>query len=137
MVVLGGLEFLMSEVPLYTTLVAYPLALDSTSSERRGNNLKVFKALHPKAKAIIWPELSYMCRIRSTADPAPSSRVSSSVLGRFHTLDPQAIFVEAAHVLPYSLDRGIQKRVARRLALHTRCRRHPTPHTSKPEGAAA
>ena len=37
-----------------------------------GNNLKGLNDFHLKAKARIWPRLSYMCHIRSTAE-RPSS----------------------------------------------------------------
>jgi len=36
--------------------------------ERRGNNLKSFKACCLKVKAIIWPGLAYMCHIRSAGN---------------------------------------------------------------------
>jgi len=38
-----------------------------SACERRGTNLTGFMDLYLKAKAIIWPWLSYMCHIRSTA----------------------------------------------------------------------
>jgi len=38
-----------------------------TASERRGDNLKGFEGFYLKAKARIWPGLSYVCQIRSTA----------------------------------------------------------------------
>ena len=34
--------------------------------ERKGINLKDFKDFYMKAKARIWPGLSYMCHFRST-----------------------------------------------------------------------
>ena len=38
-----------------------------TASERRGINFNRFKAFYLKAMAGIWPRLSHMCRVRSTA----------------------------------------------------------------------
>ena len=37
---------------------------ESSAAERRGNNLKGFKVFYLKAKASIWPGLSYVCHIR-------------------------------------------------------------------------
>ena len=39
-----------------------------SASARKGNNLKGFEDFRLKVKARIWPWLSYMCRICSTAD---------------------------------------------------------------------
>jgi len=39
-----------------------------TTFERRGNNVKHVNDFYLKAKARIWPCLSYVCNIRSTAD---------------------------------------------------------------------
>ena len=52
MVVLGGLEFIMSEVPL------------QPASEPRCNKLTHLKDVCLKAKARFWPGLSYMFHIR-------------------------------------------------------------------------
>ena len=71
----------------------------STASERRGENLKRFEDFYVKAKASIWPWLSYMCRVRSTPDlgsqlaivlaPIPPRLASILVLilPGFHTVD--------------------------------------------------
>ena len=42
-------------------------ALDVSAVERRGDNLEGFNDFYRKAKARIWPWLSYMCHIRSIA----------------------------------------------------------------------
>jgi len=39
-----------------------------SASERRGNNLGDFHDLYLQVKARIWPRLSYMCHVRSTAE---------------------------------------------------------------------
>ena len=41
--------------------------LGSAASERRGDNFKRFDDFYLKARSIIWPQLTYMCHIRSTA----------------------------------------------------------------------
>ena len=40
-----------------------------TAAERRGKNFKGLKEFYLKANARNWPCLSYMCHVRSTADP--------------------------------------------------------------------
>ena len=62
MVILGGWVFLMSEVPLYITLVAYRLALALLDRFRaKRAQLETFTRLLPasqdqnQAKARIWP----------------------------------------------------------------------------------
>ena len=47
--------------------------------ERRGITLKRFKDVCLKAKARIWPWLSYTCRIRSTADLVPRHLVVATL----------------------------------------------------------
>ena len=44
------------------------LLVDFVRPPARGNNLKSFEDLYLKARAIIWPGLSHVCRIRSTAE---------------------------------------------------------------------
>jgi hypothetical protein len=43
------------------------------ASEQRENTLKGFKDFNLKAKAGIWPWLSYMCHIRYSADSSARS----------------------------------------------------------------
>jgi len=66
----------MSEVPLCTgvwrerthsTVQSYPRFL-AAAAVRRRNNFQRFKPFDLKVTAIIWPFLSYVCHIRSTAD---------------------------------------------------------------------
>ena len=60
-----------------------------SASERRGSRLKGFKDFYLKAKAKIWPCLTYMCHIRSTADThTPYVYFSSEQRGRTPTDTP-------------------------------------------------
>ena len=54
------------ESPLDTQLSS----ADAPGQARRGNNSKGFKDFSLKAKARVWPGLSYMCHVGSTADEA-------------------------------------------------------------------
>ena len=62
MVVLGGGQFLMSEVPLqgsswgaHAQLKHLPLNDSMSASEQRANDFKGFKDFNQKDKARIWP----------------------------------------------------------------------------------
>jgi len=57
--------------PLQSTSSSTPC---STAAERKGNQLKGLKDFYLNAKARIWPWLSYMCHIRSTAACPPPPR---------------------------------------------------------------
>ena len=67
MVILRGWVFLMSEVPLHVPRGAVFYTDGGSDCERGGNNFKGHKDLSWKIKAIIWPELPYVCHIRSAA----------------------------------------------------------------------
>ena len=65
----------------------------TADSERRGKNVKRYKVWHLKAKANIWPWLSYMCRIHSTAAESlntspPRYRGTSTIRKRPTPLGP-------------------------------------------------
>ena len=56
-----------------------------TAFKRRGNNSKELTGFYLKAKARIWPGLSYMCHVHSTADGACRVAMLTGVSpGLFH-----------------------------------------------------
>ena len=79
--------------------------LPRSTAERRGNHSKGFKDLYLKAKARIWPGLSCMCHVRSTA-----------VL-----------------LVPYSLEGGHESRMRLRSASQAALSLPPKPSTPNPK----
>ena len=53
---------------IVTSRLSTKKTLSTPASERRGDDFKGFEHINLKAKAIIWPGLSYMLHIRSRAD---------------------------------------------------------------------
>ena len=65
-----GLTFAPGTGPVVGTCsVAFSISSNPRpASERRRNNLKYFEGFYLKVKSRIWPGLSWMCHIRSTAE---------------------------------------------------------------------
>jgi len=74
-VLLSSLE--LSDTQVYEPYIRALLGTAQGLSTRRGISLKGF---HLRAKARIWPGLSDMCHIRSTAETQPAGRAFESLV---------------------------------------------------------
>ena len=80
--------------------------------------MKGFKDFYLKAKAIIWPWLSYMCRVRSTAGRVPCGAVAHVAV--YYTLSVSLSLTHTSSVPPslsLSLSLSLSRTLSHSLAL--------------------